>query len=307
MRYLLMAAAAAAAIATPAMGADNHGYAGIEGGVLLPQKQTLQGTVNFTNTVNSDYLSTDIGTFRYKPGFDVDAIGGYDFGMFRLEGELGYKRTKLKSVTYDGAFINAINNGSGQTYAPATDFGLSDHSSIYSAMANALLDLGGGSSGVGAYLGGGAGYASVHELGQSEGKFAWQLIAGAYVPVGDNVDLGLKYRYFRTGKLNFAEDVPFAAVGTTCGALPCSLGVTTFATNDRFASHSLLASLIYNFGAPASHVAEPIPVAAPPPPPVEVPATQTCPDGSVIGANEMCPVPPPPPPPPPATNGERGL
>lgn len=48
------------------------------------------------------------------------------------------------------------------------------------------------------------------------------------------------------------------------------------------------------------------PVMAPPPPPV-APATQVCPDGSVILATDICPAPiaPPPPPPPPAS-GERG-
>ena len=53
---------------------------------------------------------------------------------------------------------------------------------------------------------------------------------------------------------------------------------------------------------------------APPPPPVVVapppvaPATQTCPDGTVVPATATCPVPPPPPPPPPAPTerGERG-
>ena len=46
----------------------------------------------------------------------------------------------------------------------------------------------------------------------------------------------------------------------------------------------------------------------PPPPPPPAPATQTCPDGSVILATDVCPTPPPPPPPPPppATQGERG-
>ena len=43
---------------------------------------------------------------------------------------------------------------------------------------------------------------------------------------------------------------------------------------------------------------------APPPAPV-APATQTCPDGSVILATDVCP-PPPPPPPPPVERGERG-
>jgi outer membrane immunogenic protein len=47
-------------------------------------------------------------------------------------------------------------------------------------------------------------------------------------------------------------------------------------------------------------------VAPPPPAPVEAaPATQTCPDGSVILATSTCP-PPPPPPPAPVERGERG-
>ncbi len=56
--------------------------------------------------------------------------------------------------------------------------------------------------------------------------------------------------------------------------------------------------------------AAPVYVAPPPPPPVYVappPATQTCADGSVILATDICPAPPvyvPPPPPPPAP--ERG-
>jgi len=41
---------------------------------------------------------------------------------------------------------------------------------------------------------------------------------------------------------------------------------------------------------------------APPP----APATQTCPDGSVILATDTCAAPPPPPPPAPVERGERG-
>lgn len=52
--------------------------------------------------------------------------------------------------------------------------------------------------------------------------------------------------------------------------------------------------------APAPYVAPP-----PAPPPPAAPATQTCPDGTVILASEVCPAPPPPPPPPPPAP-ERG-
>lgn len=53
-------------------------------------------------------------------------------------------------------------------------------------------------------------------------------------------------------------------------------------------------------------VPPPPPVAPPPPPPPPAaPATQTCPDGTVILATQTCPAPPPPPPPPPPAP-ERG-
>ena len=60
----------------------------------------------------------------------------------------------------------------------------------------------------------------------------------------------------------------------------------------------------YKFGAGSAPPPAPIAVAPPPPPPAP-PATQTCPDGSVILATDMCPAPPPPPPPP-APEPERG-
>ena len=164
-------------------------------------------------------------------------------------------------------------------------------------MVNGLLDFG-GNGGVGAYAGGGFGRARVKELGDSDSAWAWQLLAGVYMPVSDNIDVGLKYRYFRTGRLNFNDDVAFTGVGAGSG------GVAAFDTSGHFSSHSLLASLVFNFGAPA---AAPAPPLAPPPPPPAAPATQTCPDGSVILATSSCPVPPPPPPPPPpAERGERG-
>ena len=57
-------------------------------------------------------------------------------------------------------------------------------------------------------------------------------------------------------------------------------------------------------GAPAAAAVVEAPPPPPPPPP-PAPATQTCPDGSVILATDACPAPPPPPPPP-APEPERG-
>jgi HK97 family phage major capsid protein len=69
----------------------------------------------------------------------------------------------------------------------------------------------------------------------------------------------------------------------------------------RFRSHSLLASLVYNFVTPSPPAPSLPPVTPPPPPPV----MQNCPDGSVILATDICASPPPPPPPPPPAP-ERG-
>jgi len=306
-KYLLTAAAAAAFVATPAF-ADGP-YVGIEGGIMFPEKQDVFGTVVFTNPGTPgpvNYARTKVGQLDYSTGIDADIIGGYDLGMFRIEGELGYKRASIKdAVTFDNGFVTAINTGAGTTYttnATLTDFDLENHTDVYSAMINGLIDFGG--NGFGAYAGGGVGYADVHQFGDSQGKFAWQLIAGAYVPVSSNVNIGLKYRYFQTDNLDFSNTYAFAAGNGICTGFTCSPGTVTFDTNRHFSSHSLLASLVFNFGAPAVVEAAP----PPPPPPPPPPATQTCPDGSVIDATATCPVPPPPPPPPPAPveRGERG-
>jgi hypothetical protein len=107
------------------------------------------------------------------------------------------------------------------------------------------------------------------------------------VPVSYNVDLGLKYRYFRS-EVDYRDDTNPAAIESLEG---------------RFRSHSLLASVIFNLG--SAPVTAPPVLAAEAPPPPPPPATQTCADGTVILATDACPAPPPPPPPPPPAP-ERG-
>ena len=93
-----------------------------------------------------------------KTGYDVDIIGGYDFGIFRLEGELGYKHSKIKSINIDDPFVTAINTGPGNAFVDS-DFNINSRATVLSGMINALLDLG-GNGGVGGYVGGGIGYAT---------------------------------------------------------------------------------------------------------------------------------------------------
>lgn len=328
MRKSLLAAAAVAAVASPATAQP---YLGIEGGVLFPKDQDGDTSVDYTTTQTpltplapagpADATFNNSFGVDYKRGSDLGLIAGYDFGMFRLEAEFARKRASLNDFEVDAGFITALNTALNRPSAapdpgapglPAlgsNDFDLDGKVKVRSIMANALLDFG-DEDGLAFYAGAGLGRARVKLFGDSDNAFAMQGIAGVRYAVSPNIDIGLKYRYFRTGKvaLNDTSDVLAGNPNrfTVAGTVPVIVDQTTNATlftdyEQKFRSHSLLASLIFNFGAPA-----PAPVILPPPPPPApvAPATQTCADGSVILATDMCPAPPPPPMPTPAP--ERG-
>jgi opacity protein-like surface antigen len=289
MRKYLLAASAVAAFATPAFAAADGPYVGIEGGATFPQSSDFDVTLN-NGTTTADYNNGF--NVKYKTGYDVDAILGYKLGLFRLEGEAGYKRAKVKSLGVSTPLITDVGTAAGVT-ATANDFSAGNHIGIKSLMANALIDGDFGGR-FGGYAGGGAGRAWASMAGDSDNAWAFQGIAGLRYALSPHVDAGLKYRYFHTGKLGFND-------GFTLNAVPF-----TTTAKGNYDSHSLLASLVYNFNSRGE--AAPIPAAAPappPPPPPEPPATQTCADGSVILATSACPAPPPPPPPP-VERGERG-
>ena len=306
--FYLTAAATLTLLASPALARDGATYVGIEGGILFPRNTNYLVTSTRVQSVptgggllgqtvttsNNAYGSGFVSD--YRKGVDIDAIAGYDFGFVRVEGELGYKRTRNRSFTASSPLLAEINTApiGGVT---SNSFQFSNRTRVISAMLNGLLDYD-IAPGVRIYGGGGAGRARVKAFSQRDNVWAYQLIAGASTAISPNVDLGLKYRYFQTARLHFSNGAVFtdAATGAT--------STSTFAETGRFRSHSLLASLIFNFGgvqAPPPMIEAPAP--PPPPPP---PATQTCADGSVIDAMAACPTPPPPPPPPPPAQGERG-
>jgi len=291
---LLAATAAATLISAPAAARDGQPYVGISGGILFPKDQDIDLRTITPGTTVGTTVVTDYGnalSLDYKRGYDVDATLGYDFGLFRLEGELGYKRAKLDNFELSSAAQTAFNTQFGGVVDPEVDFDLSGRTSVLSGMVNGLVDFGAG--GFSVFAGGGAGRARVKFAGERDNAWAYQLLAGVTAPISDNVDVGVKYRYFRTGKLDFFDFDDGAILDNGSGS-------TAFANaENRFRSHSVLASLTFNFGGRAEPLPEPAPApapvveAAPPPPP---PATQTCPDGSVVLATDSCPLPPPPPP-----------
>lgn len=287
-KYLLVATAATAAIATPAFAGPDGPYVGIEGGVTLPQSTNTDVTIN-NGTTRTTYV--DGYRVRRKTGYDVDLLAGYKFGLLRLEAEGGYQRAKVKGLGVSNTLLTDVGTAAGTTVT-AADIGGGSHMGVKKLMANALLDADFG-GGFGGYAGVGAGRAWAKYSGDSDSAWAYQGIAGLRYAVSPNMDVGLKYEYFRTGRLNFHDAFAVNGVDFTSNA------------SGKFTSNNILASLTYSFGSRPSPA--PIPAAAPaPPPPPPAPATQTCPDGSVIDATATCPAPPPPPPPPAATSGERG-
>src|SRR4051794_37203435 len=95
---LLSGAAMNIALATPAQAADKNWYVGIEGGVMDLRPLTTHFSSSGSILVRETALSPGEARLRikHKMGFDVDAIAGYDFGMFRAEAEIGWKRASMK-------------------------------------------------------------------------------------------------------------------------------------------------------------------------------------------------------------------
>src|SRR3954451_15442401 len=315
MRKCLLATTALLMFATPAVAKDGSWYAGLDAGVLFPKSPSGGNVfVDYTTTnatVPPGGILPPIGipagpadatfdspfNFNTNTGLDVDFVAGYDFGWFRVEGELGYKHSHLDS-NVDSAALTSLNaalnrpsaapdpGAPGLAAITPSDFNLDDKIHAWSGMINGLVDLG-GQNGFGGYFGAGVGYAEVHGFDDSKGKFAWQLVAGAYYPISDNIDIGVKGRYFDAGSVGTNDALAFAGNPnrlTIGDVAPVLVDQTTSAavTTDehaKFRAFSLLASVSYNFGSPPPPPPPPMP---PPPPPPPAPATQTCSDGSVI-------------------------
>jgi len=188
MRKYLLAGSALLMMATPAVAKDGAGYVGLDLGVNWPNDQDIFGSAVFTCTPvlpattctpPAGITRAHVGDLSRGGGWDGDIIGGYDFGMFRLEGELGYKKSKAKHANFTPAFISAVNAAAGTSFVADTDFNVDESSHLWDIMLNGWLDFG-GNGGIGGGIGAGAGYAGVETFGHNDSKFAWQLLARAY-------------------------------------------------------------------------------------------------------------------------------
>ena len=304
MRTLLCGLAlASVAFAAPASARDGQFYAGVEAGAwVIPDIKSkgpdFGGSSPFPPPLlaaaAAGPMATDSTRERvsgeFDLGSDIDLVFGYDFGRFRAEAELARKHADFDNVTVRNSFIGGFLDGTHDTKGSIRALTAAINV-VYDLPVTDRIDL---------YAGPGIGYGSLKltpkvdlfdngefgdELKREKRKGVMaQLVGGLRFRVSDAIDAGVKYRYIRSEKLSFDAGV----LGDLKG---------------RLKTHSVLATLAYNFGSSAP-AAAPAPVAAPVAP-VEpaAPATQTCADGSVILATETCPVVQPTAP---AAAGERG-
>ena len=241
---------ASTALASPALAGDDQWYVGVDGGAMIVEDLALDiGTLNNAASVDT------------KNGYDFGGVVGYDFGGFRLESEVSYRKANVSAFSSQ---TPQITSGATTALAPSGSYQIDGDASALSFMVNGLLDFG-DDDGLQGFVGGGVARVDVPAtvaapafLDGSDTGLAWQALAGVRTPLSDSCDVGLKYRFFNANKIGLVDRLGRAV-------------------DTRFRSHSVMASLVYNFGgAPA-----PVEVAAPPPPPPYV-------------------APPAPPPPPPA-------
>ncbi|MXO60314.1 OmpA family protein [Altererythrobacter salegens] len=230
-------AVAAAALASPALARDGHAYFGADIGFADPEDH---------NVINNGWKD---GTRVYEDdGFDLGAFIGYDWGAIRTEAEVGYYEYAPKGI--DVGLVGAPLVNSSAPFESVTGAQLAGESRVTTIMANALFDLG-GNNGIGFSIGGGVGRAILHSefqatpyhtyLDDTDAAWAYQAIAAVRLPVTDEAELGLKYKYLNTNEFSMLDSA-----------------LRSYQT--QLAIHSFSFSLIANLGRD-----EPPP---PPPPPV---------------------------------------
>lgn len=187
-KVFLCGVSAISLLGAPVNAQEGNWYAGIDGyGTFLGNETATRSNLDVTNS--------------YNTGGGFAGRFGYDFGMIRLETELGkhYNNLGRLEVNTDATLGLATGNATaGRT-----------HSTHY--MFNAVFDLDSltGDMAIEPFIGGGLGVATVKlqqltgnvasaYVNSSDDALAYQAFAGVRTPLADNIDLSLKYRFMGT-------------------------------------------------------------------------------------------------------------
>jgi opacity protein-like surface antigen len=177
-------------------------------GVHVPADTDVPSTDFFTNESYNDRVEFD-------PGINIGGTGGYDFGIVRLESELSYKHSTIKTITDQTTGIR-FRNPNGEI-------------EVMAFMFNGFIDLHNNSQ-LTPYLGGGVGLASIY-LSDTYGittsggtsnitrlygagndtVFAYQVGAGLDIALNRRFSLDVGYRYFGSNRADFNSDLDISS------------------------------------------------------------------------------------------------
>ncbi len=142
---------------------------------------------------------------EFDPSINIGGTAGFDFGIFRLEGDLSYTNGEMSTITEQNTNIR-YTDVDGRLDALAMLF-------------NAFVDLH-NTTPITPYFGGGIGFATLHlsdtfgtdtttgfrellYLSDDETVFAYQAGAGIEIAFNRMFSLDVGYRYFATEKATF--------------------------------------------------------------------------------------------------------
>lgn len=250
-----MASAAIASLSTAISSAEAaQPYASLFGGASFLQSQTMSGH-NHTRTdsfITTQTSSQSLDT-SFKTGFVLGGNAGIEWGNgLRTELELAFRQNNSKNHAHlkthfhsryrtltstgeSGPFITTLTSDRSRDEDVPANLRLR----AWSLMANAWYDFDLGLP-VTPYVGGGLGLAQVKISGdldssrlweKNDSVFAWQVGAGASMPISDSAKLFVDYRYFA------ADDAH----------LKLAPGYNGGSVKADFNSHSLLVGVRFNF------------------------------------------------------------
>lgn len=190
------------ALAPSAFAKDGRAYVAIGGGIH--DRSNTEFKVD--GQKNAHEINWHTGDY------DLELVGGYDFGSFRLEAEASYKRTRVHYYTLN------VPTELDATKPPALGFfpHITGRVRQGSLMVNALAETGGNER-IGIYAGGGIGLSQVSMrrflygrnlfLKDKDIRPAFQLITGVRLPISEHLEAGLKGRYMAVRGARFKGEI----------------------------------------------------------------------------------------------------
>jgi outer membrane immunogenic protein len=158
----------------------------------------VSGQLGISFLRDSDLSSggNTIGTMEFDKGWGVGAAAGYNFGMFRAEGEVGYQKYGIDKASAGPYSIRDSGDVSGLSF-----------------LANGYFDFV-NKTPFTPYLSAGIGVARVdakdfaiggYSIDSDDTVFAYQVGAGVGYAINKNMTIDLKYRYFATTDPEFGN------------------------------------------------------------------------------------------------------